>query len=129
MNKTRVLTLSYIIEDGMFEVLDQDAGEFKWWTHVTNTDMASSVQVEEDYDETDGLPSLCSEINWQKTVDKIVETWDCDDGDEEFGLSRYVNEFIELLNKYTEKCVYNGFSLVNWSVEYDVNVSVIVNMQ
>ena len=121
MNKSRVLTLSYIIEDGKFEVLNETAGEFKWWTYVTDTEMSTTVRAVED-EET-------FEINWARTVERVIETWNCDDEDEEFGLSYHVNMFIELLKKYTEKCIYNGFSIVNWSVEYDVNVSVIVNME
>lgn len=115
----KVISLSYIIEDGRWMSSVEDGGEFKWWNYLVGEDR--SVIRNWDFDEV--------------SVRKMVKDWedmcslDDSDREEEYGYEKCREEFVKCIldmNKDKDLGFYN-VSVVSWGVEYDVNISVVIS--
>jgi len=115
----KVISLSYIIEDGMWMMSNEDGGEFKWWNYLVGEDR--DVIRNYEFDE-------CS-------VRGMIKDWESDcrlensDRDELSGYEKSKEEFVECIkdmNKDKDMGFYN-VSVINWSVEYDVNISLVIS--
>lgn len=112
----RVISLGYYMEDGVWSMESESGDEFKWWNYVVSRDNSSVM-------------------NWfdlsENGIRGVVDKWfnecrlnECDKS-ELFGYEKCREEFVKCLREFGDLECY-GVNIVNWGIEYDVNLSFII---
>ena len=107
---TRIVTLSYIIEDGEWKTSDKDAGLFK---------NLGALMAED----------TSKDMHWGGNVEEMLEKWleevNLPEGDLDEEFEEKKNRFLAMLTLYE---LDRHFVVVKlWGVEYDVSLSFVIS--